>query len=85
MEVVLLKITESQRPFPRRTSRGPQVLQQRLGLPPPGRAGWRRCLQDGTTGFLVFPSTGSHQATHTQLSLDVGNVEATVEELKKSA
>ncbi|HKW72036.1 MAG TPA: VOC family protein [Candidatus Dormibacteraeota bacterium] len=37
----------------------------------------------GDTGFFVFPSTGKASGTHTQMALDVDDVEEAVKELKR--
>jgi predicted enzyme related to lactoylglutathione lyase len=86
MEVVMLKITESAATLPAQDiARARKFYEQRLGLTPAevGQDGGV-VYKTGTTGFLVFPSTGKPSGDHTQLSLDVENVEATVNELKKS-
>lgn len=36
----------------------------------------------GETGFLVFPSTGKASGTHTQMAIDVDDVETAARELK---
>ena len=36
----------------------------------------------GTTGFLVFPSMGKSSGTHTQMAMDVEDVEEAAHELK---
>jgi len=82
----MLKITESAATLPAQDiARARKFYEQRLGLTPAevGQDGGV-VYKTGTTGFLVFPSTGKPSGDHTQLSLDVENVEATVNELKKS-
>jgi predicted enzyme related to lactoylglutathione lyase len=38
----------------------------------------------GNTGFMVFPSTGKPSGDHTQISLEVPDVEEAVKELKRN-
>ena len=64
--------------------RARQFYEQKLGLTPvqeqpDGSAGY----MVGETGFLVFVSTGKASGDHTQMAIDVEDVEDTVRELKK--
>ena len=82
----MLKITESAATLPAQDiARARKFYEQKLGLVP-GEAGPDGSVVYGTgsTGFLVFPSTGKASGDHTQLALDVEDVTATVNELKKS-
>jgi predicted enzyme related to lactoylglutathione lyase len=86
MEVVMLKITESAATLPAQDiARARKFYEQRLGLIPEqvGQDGGVM-YKTGSTGFLVFPSTGKPSGDHTQLAIDVEDVVATVNELKKS-
>lgn len=63
--------------------RARQFYEQKLGLTPV------REQPDGTamyvvgqTGFLVFQSTGKSSGTHTQMAMDVDDVEEAARELK---
>ena len=82
----MLKITESAAALPAQDiARARKFYEQKLGLTPEeagpdGSAFYRT----GNTGFLVFPSMGKPSGDHTQLTLDVEDVTATVNELKKS-
>jgi predicted enzyme related to lactoylglutathione lyase len=86
MEVIMLKITESAAALPAQDmARARKFYEQKLGLTaeeetPDGGVFYRT----GTTGFLVFPSMGKPSGDHTQLALDVEDVMATVNELRKS-
>jgi predicted enzyme related to lactoylglutathione lyase len=86
MEVIMLKITESAATLPAQDiARARKFYEQKLGLTPEeagtdGSAFYRT----GNTGFLVFPSMGKPSGDHTQVGLDVEDVMATVNELKKS-
>jgi predicted enzyme related to lactoylglutathione lyase len=86
MEVVMLKITESAATLPAQDmARARKFYEQRLGLTPE-RVGQDGSVvyKTGSTGFLVFPSMGKPSGDHTQLAIDVEDVVATVNELKKS-
>ena len=82
----MLKITESAATLPAQDiARARKFYEQKLGLTPDevGPDGGV-VYKTGSTGFLVFPSMGKPSGDHTQLGLDVEDVEATVGELKKS-
>jgi predicted enzyme related to lactoylglutathione lyase len=86
MEVIMLKITESTATIPAQDiARARKFYEQKLGLTPEqvGPDGGVY-YKTGNTGFLVFPSMGKASGDHTQLGLDVEDVTATVNELKKS-
>jgi predicted enzyme related to lactoylglutathione lyase len=82
----MLRITESAATLPAQDmARARKFYEQKLGLTPD------QVQPDGgvfyktsTTGFLVFPSMGKPSGDHTQLAIDVEDVTATVNELKKS-
>jgi predicted enzyme related to lactoylglutathione lyase len=86
MEVVMLKITESAATLPAQDiARARKFYEQRLGLTPePAGQDGSVIYKTGSTGFLVFPSMGKASGDHTQLAIDVEDVVATVNELKKS-
>ncbi len=82
----MLKITESAAALPAQDmARARKFYEQKLGLTPNevGPDG-SVVYKTGSTGFLVFPSMGKASGDHTQLALDVEDVTATVNELKKS-
>ena len=82
----MVKILESYATLPAQDlKRARQFYEQKLGLTPDqvGPDGGVY-YKTGSTGFLVFPSTGKPSGDHTQLALDVEDVIATVSELKKS-
>jgi len=86
MEVIMLKITESAATLPAQDmARARKFYEQKLGFTPDevGPDGGV-FYKTGNTGFLVFPSMGKPSGDHTQLGLDVEDVTATVNELKKS-
>ena len=65
--------------------RARQFYEQKLGLKPEDEQ------QDGSvmymvgeTGFLLFPSMGKASGEHTQMALDVDDVEGTARELKSN-
>jgi predicted enzyme related to lactoylglutathione lyase len=63
--------------------RARQFYEQKLGLKPgdEGPDGGVMYMV-GETGFLVFPSMGKASGDHTQMALDVDDVEQAVRELK---
>ena len=82
----MLKITESAATLPAQDiARARKFYEQKLGLTPDevGPDGGVY-YKTGNTGFLVFPSMGKPSGDHTQLGIDVEDVTATVNELKKS-
>ena len=82
----MLKITESAATLPAQDiARARKFYEQKLGLTPDevGSDGGVY-YKTGNTGFLVFPSMGKPSGDHTQLGIDVEDVTATVNELKKS-
>jgi predicted enzyme related to lactoylglutathione lyase len=86
MEVIMLKITESAATLPAQDiARARKFYEQKLGFTPDevGPDG-SVYYKTGSTGFLVFPSMGKPSGDHTQVGLDVEDVMATVNELKKS-
>jgi predicted enzyme related to lactoylglutathione lyase len=86
MEVIMLKITESAATRPAQDmERARKFYEQKLGLTPDdvGPDG-SVYYKTGNTGFSVFPSMGKPSGDHTQVGLDVEDVTATVNELKKS-
>lgn len=82
----MLKITESAATLPAQDiARARKFYEQKLGLTPDevGPDGGVY-YKTGNTGFLLFPSMGKPSGDHTQLGIDVEDVTATVDELKKS-
>jgi predicted enzyme related to lactoylglutathione lyase len=80
----MLKIKDSMAAIPAQDiKRARQFYEQKLGLAPSEvqtDGGVR--YKTGETGFLVFPSRGKATGDHTQLGLEVDDVEAAVSELK---
>ena len=83
----MLKITDSFATLPAQDiQRARKFYEQKLGLTP------LMAMPDGgavyqtgaNTAFSVFPSTGKASGDHTQITLRVADVTATVGELKKS-
>ena len=65
--------------------RARQFYEQKLGLKPTNeQPDGSAMYMVGETGFLVFPSTGKASGDHTQMALDVDDVEDAVRELRKS-
>ena len=86
MEVIMLRITESAATLPAQDmARARKFYEQKLGLTPDQvQPDGGVFFKTGETGFLVFPSMGKPSGDHTQLAIDVEDVTATVNELKKS-
>ena len=65
--------------------RARQFYEQKLGLKPTNeQPDGSAMYMVGETGFLVFPSTGKASGDHTQMALDVDDVEDAVRELRSS-
>jgi len=65
--------------------RARQFYEQKLGLKPTNeQPDGGAMYMVGETGFLVFPSMGKASGDHTQMALDVDDVEDAVRELRKS-
>ena len=65
--------------------RARQFYEQKLGLKPTNEQPDGSVMyMVGETGFLVFPSMGKASGDHTQMALDVDDVEDAVRELRKS-
>ena len=65
--------------------RARQFYEQKLGLKPTNeQPDGSAMYMVGETGFLVFPSMGKASGDHTQMALDVDDVEDAVRELRKS-
>ena len=65
--------------------RARQFYEQKLGLKPSvEQPDGGAMYMVGETGFLVFPSMGKASGDHTQMALDVDDVEEAVRELKSS-
>ena len=63
--------------------RARQFYEQKLGLKPTNeQPDGSAMYMVGETGFLVFPSMGKASGDHTQMALDVDDVEETARELK---
>jgi predicted enzyme related to lactoylglutathione lyase len=63
--------------------RARQFYEQKLGLKPSQETPDGGAMYTvGETGFFVFPSAGKASGTHTQMALDVDDVEETARELK---
>ena len=63
--------------------RAREFYEGKLGLKPSDEGSGGVMYRVGETGFLVFPSTGKASGDHTQLALDVDDVEEAVRELKR--
>jgi len=65
--------------------RARQFYEQKLGLKPTNeQPDGSAMYMVGETGFLLFPSMGKASGDHTQMALDVDDVEDAVRELRKS-
>jgi len=65
--------------------RARQFYEQKLGLKPTNeQPDGSAMYMVGDTGFLVFPSMGKASGDHTQMALDVEDVEDAVRELRSS-
>jgi len=65
--------------------RARQFYEQKLGLKPTNeQPDGSAMYMVGDTGFLVFPSMGKASGDHTQMALDVEDVEDAVRELRNS-
>ena len=65
--------------------RARQFYEQKLGLKPTSeQPDGSAMYMVGETGFLVFPSAGKASGDHTQMALDVEDVEDAVRELRNS-
>ena len=63
--------------------RARQFYEQKLGLKPEDeQADGSVMYMVGETGFLLFPSMGKASGDHTQMALDVDDVEVAARELK---
>jgi predicted enzyme related to lactoylglutathione lyase len=63
--------------------RARQFYEQKLGLKPSQEAPDGGAMYVvGETGFFVFPSTGKASGNHTQMAIDVDDVEEAARELK---
>jgi predicted enzyme related to lactoylglutathione lyase len=82
----MLKIKQSYATLPAQDmERARKFYEQKLGLTPDVVSpDGSVTFKTGQTGFSVFPSTGKASGDHTQVSLEVIDVVATVGELKKS-
>jgi predicted enzyme related to lactoylglutathione lyase len=64
--------------------RARQFYEQKLGLKPSDeQADGSVMYMFGETGFLVFPSMGKASGDHTQMAIDVDDVEESARELKR--
>ena len=65
--------------------RARQFYEQKLGLKPSmEQPDGSAVYTVGETAFMVFPSSGKASGTHTQMALDVDDVEATARELQSN-
>lgn len=64
--------------------RARQFYEQKLGLKPTQDEPDGVLYMIGETGFLLFPSMGKASGDHTQMALDVDDVEEAVRELKRA-
>jgi predicted enzyme related to lactoylglutathione lyase len=80
----MLKITESYAAIPAQdVKRARQFYEQKLGLKPSEeQADGSALYRTGQTGFLVFQSMGKPSGDHTQLGLNVDDINSAVTELK---
>lgn len=65
-------------------ARARQFYEQKLGLKPTQEQPDGVLYMIGETGFLLFPSMGKASGDHTQMALDVDDVEQAVIELKRA-
>ncbi len=82
----MLKIAESYATLPAQDmERARKFYEQKLGLTPDQVSPDGGVIfKTGNTGFLVFTSSGKPSGDHTQIALEVADVVATVNELKKN-
>jgi catechol 2,3-dioxygenase-like lactoylglutathione lyase family enzyme len=82
----MLKITESYATLPAQDiERARKFYEQKLGLKPEMvMPDGGVVFKTGNTGFLVFPSSGKASGSHTQIALEVPDVEEAVKELKRN-
>ena len=80
----MLKITDAFAAMPAQDiKRARQFYEQKLGLAPSDeQADGSVVYRVGSSGFLVFPTMGKPSGDHTQLGLDVEDLDAAVNELK---
>jgi predicted enzyme related to lactoylglutathione lyase len=62
--------------------RARQFYEQKLGLKPEEQPDGGAIYRTGETGFAVFASSGRASGDHTQMALEVDDVEGAVAELK---
>ena len=65
-------------------ARARKFYEEKLGLKPAQEEPDGVMYMVGETGFLLFPSMGKSSGDHTQMALDVENVEEAVRELKRA-
>ena len=65
-------------------NRARKFYEEKLGLKPTQEQADGVLYMVGETGFLVFPSTGKASGNHTQLALDVEDLDEAVRELKRA-
>ena len=82
----MLKIAESYATLPAQNmERARKFYEQKLGLTPEQASPDGGVIfKTGNTGFLVFPSSGKASGDHTQIGLEVTDIVAAVNELKKN-
>jgi predicted enzyme related to lactoylglutathione lyase len=79
----MLKITQSYATLPAQDiKRARKFYEQNLGLAAEEQPDGGAMYRTGQTGFLVFQSTGKASGDHTQLGLDVEDLNSAVSELK---
>jgi predicted enzyme related to lactoylglutathione lyase len=79
----MLKITQSYAALPAQDiKRARQFYEQKLGLTPEEQPDGGAIYRTGQTGFLVFQSTGKASGDHTQLGLDVEDINVALNEFK---
>ena len=82
----MLKITESYATLPAQDiKRARKFYEEKLGLTPDQvTPDGGVVFRTGNTGFMVFPSSGKASGDHTQIALEVPDVEEAVKELKRN-
>jgi len=65
-------------------ARARKFYEEKLGLKPAQEEPDGVMYMVGETGFLLFPSMGKSSGDHTQMAIDVENVEEAVRELKRA-
>jgi predicted enzyme related to lactoylglutathione lyase len=82
-EHAMLKIVEAYAAIPAQDiKRARQFYEQKLGLKGEEQSDGGAIYRIGQSGFLLFQSTGKASGDHTQLAIDVENIDGALDELK---